>query len=239
LEDALCAAVRRLWPDTPSLADNPLVRIVRIDVLRDGVELILPVAMLWRLTEAGRRFVAEVDQAMSILDRAVKTAGMHARGEQGVLLVGVYALVAGEFLDTLLERFRAPRASRPRDCGRLGAGRTDADAGRPARRRLHGLHPRNPRPQFPRGRKKSCSFRTEQNTEAVVCTNSSREMSAVAAGGTGRGDRLCSAIEQRLHRRTKVLDYERHLFTDIVRPTLTSPPSATGKPKASSAGGAP
>lgn len=60
-----------------------------------------------RLTEAGRRFVAEVEQAMRILDRAVKTAGMHARGEQGVLRIGVYALVAGGFLDTLLEHFRA------------------------------------------------------------------------------------------------------------------------------------
>lgn len=59
-----------------------------------------------RLTEAGRRFVAEVEQAMHILDRAVKTASMHARGEQGVLRIGVYALVAGGFLDTLLERFR-------------------------------------------------------------------------------------------------------------------------------------
>ena len=38
---------------------------------------------------------------MRILDRAVKTAGTHARGEQGV-----YALVADGFLDTLLERFR-------------------------------------------------------------------------------------------------------------------------------------
>lgn len=60
-----------------------------------------------RLTEAGRRFVAEVEQAMRILDRAVKTAGMHARGEQGVLRIGVYALVAGGFLDRLLEHFRA------------------------------------------------------------------------------------------------------------------------------------
>lgn len=60
-----------------------------------------------RLTEAGRRFVDEVDQAMRILDRAVQTAGMHARGEQGVLRVGVYALVAGGFLDMLLEHFRA------------------------------------------------------------------------------------------------------------------------------------
>jgi len=60
-----------------------------------------------RLTEAGRRFVAEVEQAMQILDRAVKTAGMHARGDHGVLRIGVYALVAGSFLDTLLERFRA------------------------------------------------------------------------------------------------------------------------------------
>lgn len=59
-----------------------------------------------RVTAAGRRFVDEVGGAMEILDRAVKTAGMHARGEQGILRIGVYALVAGGFLDMLLERFR-------------------------------------------------------------------------------------------------------------------------------------
>jgi DNA invertase Pin-like site-specific DNA recombinase len=51
LEDALSASLRRLWPDNSLIADDPLVRIVRIDFLRDGVELILPVAMLWRLEE--------------------------------------------------------------------------------------------------------------------------------------------------------------------------------------------
>lgn len=58
-----------------------------------------------RLTEAGRRFVAQVHDAMGILDRAVKTAGMQARGEDGELHVGVHMLTAGCFLDRLLERF--------------------------------------------------------------------------------------------------------------------------------------
>jgi DNA-binding transcriptional LysR family regulator len=58
-----------------------------------------------RLTEAGRRFVTEVEQAMQLLDRAVKTAGMMARGEEGELRIGVHALISGGFLDRLLELF--------------------------------------------------------------------------------------------------------------------------------------
>lgn len=58
-----------------------------------------------RLTEAGRRFVDQVDDAIGILDRAIKTAGMQARGEDGELRIGVHALTAGCFLDRLFERF--------------------------------------------------------------------------------------------------------------------------------------
>lgn len=58
-----------------------------------------------RLTEAGRRFVDQVDDAIGILDRAIRTAGMQARGEEGELHVGVHALTAGCFLDRLLGRF--------------------------------------------------------------------------------------------------------------------------------------
>src|SRR3546814_19730786 len=36
-----------------------------------------------RLTEAGRRFVDQVGEAMGILDRAIKITGMQARGEAG------------------------------------------------------------------------------------------------------------------------------------------------------------
>lgn len=60
-----------------------------------------------RLTEAGRRFVDQVQDAMGILDRAIKTAGMQARGEEGDIRIGVHALMAGCFLDRLLERFRS------------------------------------------------------------------------------------------------------------------------------------
>lgn len=62
-----------------------------------------------RLTEAGRRFVDQVDDAMGILDRAVKTAGMQARGEAGALHIGVHALTPDCFLDRLLGRFRSTR----------------------------------------------------------------------------------------------------------------------------------
>lgn len=58
-----------------------------------------------RLTDAGRRFVEQVDDAMSILDRAIMTAGMQARGEEGELHIGVHAMTAGCFLDRLLEQF--------------------------------------------------------------------------------------------------------------------------------------
>jgi len=58
-----------------------------------------------RLTEAGRRFVEQIEDAMSILDHAIKTAGMHARGKEGDLRIGVYALTSGGFLDRLLLRF--------------------------------------------------------------------------------------------------------------------------------------
>lgn len=60
-----------------------------------------------RLTDAGRRFVNQVEDALDILDRAIKTAGMQARGEDGELRVGVHALTPGCFLDRLLERFHA------------------------------------------------------------------------------------------------------------------------------------
>lgn len=63
-----------------------------------------------RLTEAGRSFVVQVGGALDTLDRAVKTAGMVARGEHGALRIGVHSLVAGGFLDRLLDRFRSLHA---------------------------------------------------------------------------------------------------------------------------------
>lgn len=58
-----------------------------------------------RLTEAGREFVDQVQEGVRILDAAIKTAGMNARGEKGELRIGVYALTAGWFLDRLLNQF--------------------------------------------------------------------------------------------------------------------------------------
>jgi len=59
-----------------------------------------------RLTEAGRSFIAQVGGALETLDRAVKTAGMVARGERHALRIGVHGVVPGGFLDRLLHRFR-------------------------------------------------------------------------------------------------------------------------------------
>lgn len=53
----------------------------------------------------------QVHDALGILDRAIKTAGMQARGEQGELRIGVHALTAGSFLDRLLERFHCEHPS--------------------------------------------------------------------------------------------------------------------------------
>lgn len=58
-----------------------------------------------RLTEAGHRFVEQVRDAIGILDRAIKTAEMMARGHEGKLRIGVHALTPGCFLDCLLEHF--------------------------------------------------------------------------------------------------------------------------------------
>lgn len=57
-----------------------------------------------RLTEVGRHFVDQVDDAMGILDQAIKTVGMQARGEEGALHIGVHAVTPGCFLNRLLER---------------------------------------------------------------------------------------------------------------------------------------
>lgn len=59
-----------------------------------------------RLTEAGRRFVDQVHDAMGILDRAIQTAGMQARGEDGEIRIGVHAITPGCFLNRLLEGFQ-------------------------------------------------------------------------------------------------------------------------------------
>lgn len=58
-----------------------------------------------RLTEAGRRFIEYVKEAMDILDHAIKTAQTHSRGEEGELRIGVYALTTGSSLERLLDQF--------------------------------------------------------------------------------------------------------------------------------------
>ena len=58
-----------------------------------------------RLTEAGRRFIAQVDDAIEILDTAIKAVASRTSGPQDNLHIGVHALLPGGFLDRLLERF--------------------------------------------------------------------------------------------------------------------------------------
>ena len=59
-----------------------------------------------RLTEAGRHFVEQVSIGIDQIDHAVKTAGTLARGERGVVRVGVHALISSGFFAELLSCFR-------------------------------------------------------------------------------------------------------------------------------------
>jgi DNA-binding transcriptional LysR family regulator len=62
-----------------------------------------------RLTQAGRRFVEQVEEGIDQLDHAVKTAGMMARGEEGHLRIGLHSPLASGFLFDLLTRHREDR----------------------------------------------------------------------------------------------------------------------------------
>jgi site-specific DNA recombinase len=64
LEEALATALRRLLPDETEKDVNLLARIRRVEVLRNGVELSLPVALLRRLeSRLANGEEAAVDQA--------------------------------------------------------------------------------------------------------------------------------------------------------------------------------
>jgi DNA-binding transcriptional LysR family regulator len=59
-----------------------------------------------RLTEAGRHFVEQVSIGVDQLDHAIRTAGTLARGERGVVRIGVHALISSGFFADLLSGFR-------------------------------------------------------------------------------------------------------------------------------------
>jgi DNA-binding transcriptional LysR family regulator len=60
-----------------------------------------------RLTEAGRRFVAEVSAGIAQLDHAVRTAGAMIDGTDGHLAIGLHSPIAAGFLADLRRRYRA------------------------------------------------------------------------------------------------------------------------------------
>ncbi|WP_207303505.1 LysR substrate-binding domain-containing protein [Komagataeibacter xylinus] len=60
-----------------------------------------------RLTEAGRRFVAEVSAGIEQIDHAVRTAGAIADGMVGRLAIGLHGSIATGFLADLRRRYRA------------------------------------------------------------------------------------------------------------------------------------
>ena len=60
-----------------------------------------------RLTEAGRRFVAEVATGIDHLDHAIRTAGAISSGATGQLAIGLISSIAGGFLADLRASFRA------------------------------------------------------------------------------------------------------------------------------------
>lgn len=59
-----------------------------------------------RLTEAGRRFIAEVSAGIAQLDHAVLTAGALSEGAEGQLVIGLHSPIAVGFLADLRRRFR-------------------------------------------------------------------------------------------------------------------------------------
>jgi DNA-binding transcriptional LysR family regulator len=60
-----------------------------------------------RLTEAGRRFVAEVAVGIAQLDLAMRTAGAMSDGTEGKLAIGLHSPIAAEFLAELRRSYRA------------------------------------------------------------------------------------------------------------------------------------
>lgn len=60
-----------------------------------------------RLTEAGRRFVAEVSTGIGYLDHAVRTAGAMLGGAEGSLAIGLHSPISPGFLADLRRRYRA------------------------------------------------------------------------------------------------------------------------------------
>lgn len=60
-----------------------------------------------RLTEAGRRFVAEVSAGIEQIDHAVRTAGAISDGTVGRLTIGLNGSIATGFLADLRQRYRA------------------------------------------------------------------------------------------------------------------------------------
>ncbi|MEH3036035.1 MAG: LysR family transcriptional regulator [Sphingomonas adhaesiva] len=59
-----------------------------------------------RLTEAGRKFVAEVSASIEQLDHAVRTAGAVSHGFEGSIGIGLQSPIASGFLFDLRQRFR-------------------------------------------------------------------------------------------------------------------------------------
>lgn len=60
-----------------------------------------------RLTDAGRRFIAEVSVGIAHLDHAVRTAGAISTREEGRLAIGLHASIAFGFLAELRRQFRS------------------------------------------------------------------------------------------------------------------------------------
>lgn len=60
-----------------------------------------------RLTEAGRRFVAEVAAGIEQLDYAIRTAGAISDGAESTLNIGLHSSIASGFLADLRRRYRA------------------------------------------------------------------------------------------------------------------------------------
>jgi DNA-binding transcriptional LysR family regulator len=93
--------------DRLHIAQPPLSQQIRQLELELGFQLFHRTKRTVRLTDAGQVFLAEVQQILNHLDRAIQTGRQTSRGEIGQLVIGFVSSAAYNVLPKLLALFRA------------------------------------------------------------------------------------------------------------------------------------
>jgi DNA-binding transcriptional LysR family regulator len=93
--------------DRLHIAQPPLSQQIRQLELELGFQLFHRTKRTVRLTDAGQVFLAEVQQILNHLDRAIQTGRQTSRGEIGQLVIGFVSSAAYNVLPQLLALFRA------------------------------------------------------------------------------------------------------------------------------------